>query len=198
MSQEKTVSRKKTQLLESAGKLFMRYGVKRVSVEEICREAQVSKMTFYRYFKDKIDIAGSMLSGMMGQAVREYRAIMDSDVAYPEKVARIITFKLKKSENMSGDFVNDVLSSPYPELRRLMEEWKARTLEMLREDLVQAQREGHIRRDVKPEFLIFLIDRMRAWAMDSSLSVLYPTTRELTREMVNLFYFGVLPSGEKN
>jgi AcrR family transcriptional regulator len=187
-------SRKYIQLLDSAGRLFMRYGIKRISVEEICRDAQVSKMTFYRYFDGKIDIAKTMMTELMEEASAEYRSIMDSDASWPEKVRKIIRLKLEKTEDMESEFVRDLMASPYPELRVLMEEWASKNLEMLREDFVQGQRKGYLRPDVKPDFLIFLLNQMRNWAVDPALDGLYSSTKEMTEEMVKFFFYGILCS----
>ena len=46
---------------KSAKTLFWKYGMARVTVEEICREAGVSKMTFYRNFKNKNEVAKQVL-----------------------------------------------------------------------------------------------------------------------------------------
>ncbi|RKY44359.1 MAG: TetR/AcrR family transcriptional regulator, partial [Candidatus Neomarinimicrobiota bacterium] len=45
-----SVSSKKKidKIVETGKKLFYRYGIKKVSVEEICKEAGVSKATFYK------------------------------------------------------------------------------------------------------------------------------------------------------
>jgi AcrR family transcriptional regulator len=184
-------SRKYAQLLESAGGLFKRYGIRRVSVEEICRHAQVSKMTFYRYFNDKIDIARTMLIGMMEQAFVEYRAIMDSDDSYTDKVTKIIQFKLEKSEDMGTAFFREVFNGPYSELHSVMEEGTAKTMDMAREDFIKAQKQGDIRQDVKPEFLIFLVNQMRTWASDPTLAGLYPSPKEMVVEMTKFFFYGV-------
>ncbi|NQV51449.1 MAG: helix-turn-helix transcriptional regulator, partial [Candidatus Marinimicrobia bacterium] len=43
---------KEGDILRTAEKLFMQFGYNRVTVEEICREAKVSKVTFYKYFSN--------------------------------------------------------------------------------------------------------------------------------------------------
>ncbi len=52
-----TGSPKFVQIVEIASELFRKYGVKRVTVEEICTTAQISKMTFYKYFANKKELA---------------------------------------------------------------------------------------------------------------------------------------------
>ena len=50
-------SSKSLDILNTARQLFWKHGIRRVSVEEVCREAGVSKMTFYRSFPNKIELA---------------------------------------------------------------------------------------------------------------------------------------------
>ena len=49
-------TKKEGDILRTAEDLFMQFGYDRVSVEEICREANVSNVTFYKYFKNKLDV----------------------------------------------------------------------------------------------------------------------------------------------
>ena len=54
-----TSSPKKEQILKTGKELFWKYGFKLVTIEEICKEAGVSKMTYYKYFTNKITITFS-------------------------------------------------------------------------------------------------------------------------------------------
>ena len=47
---------KKEDIIEKARILFTNYGYKRVSMDEVAREANVTKKTIYSYFKDKEDL----------------------------------------------------------------------------------------------------------------------------------------------
>ena len=40
-------------ILETAGSLFLKYGVKSISMDDIARELSISKKTIYNFFKDK-------------------------------------------------------------------------------------------------------------------------------------------------
>lgn len=51
-----TLEYKKARILETSGKLFMTYGFKRVSMEEIARNAGVGKGTVYQLFESKQDL----------------------------------------------------------------------------------------------------------------------------------------------
>ena len=47
---------KKDQIIEAARLLFHKYGFKKVSMDEIAREAEVTKRTIYSYFSSKEDL----------------------------------------------------------------------------------------------------------------------------------------------
>ena len=51
------MSQKRDQLLQTGEALFIKHGMRRVTVEEICRQAGVSKPTFYKYFQNKAALA---------------------------------------------------------------------------------------------------------------------------------------------
>lgn len=50
------LNKKSSQIVEAAKILFTKYGYKRVSMDEIAKEAGVVKSTIYQYFKDKDDL----------------------------------------------------------------------------------------------------------------------------------------------
>ena len=52
-------------LVKQARELFWKHGIKRITVEEICSEAGISKMTFYRNFKNKVEIAERVVTGIL-------------------------------------------------------------------------------------------------------------------------------------
>jgi AcrR family transcriptional regulator len=63
-------------LFKAGRKLFWKYGFRRVSVDEICREAGVSKMTFYRAFEDKQDLAKTIFRKVAEEGVKQFIEIL--------------------------------------------------------------------------------------------------------------------------
>jgi len=52
---------KKIQIFKVAEPLFERFGFKKTTIEDICKETGISKRTFYELFKDKADVFGRMI-----------------------------------------------------------------------------------------------------------------------------------------
>lgn len=66
---------KEEQIINSARELFKKYGVKKVSMEEIANNAGVTKKTVYTYFKSKADLINYFIKeelNNMKQIVGEY------------------------------------------------------------------------------------------------------------------------------
>lgn len=53
---QKTFSKRKKQIIKAAEKLFIRNGFQEVSMDNIAKQAAISKPTLYNYFQSKIDI----------------------------------------------------------------------------------------------------------------------------------------------
>lgn len=51
----------KEQLIDTAERLFLKYGLRSVSIDDICNELHISKKTFYQYFRQKEQLVKAML-----------------------------------------------------------------------------------------------------------------------------------------
>ena len=99
-----TENPKYQQLVHTAWSPFMKYGIRRVSVEEICREAGVSKMTYYKYFKNKTELVKCLINQFISDGMDKYRNTMDQDIPYTEKVKQVIQQKFDGTKDLSREF----------------------------------------------------------------------------------------------
>ena len=72
-------NKKYKSLLETGKKLFWKHGFRRVTIDEICHEAGVSKMTFYKWFDNKTGFAKTIFSNEVQRAIIEFRKIMEKE-----------------------------------------------------------------------------------------------------------------------
>jgi AcrR family transcriptional regulator len=186
------MSKKYEQLIQTAEDLFKKYGMKRVTVEEICEKADVSKMTFYKNFKNKMDIAKAVINTIMDDKEREYRTLMDMDISYVEKAKLIIQKKVEVVEEFSEEFAYDILKSGEPEIVALMTERTKRNYEIFIADFISAQRRGDIRPEIKPDFILYILDLLRGAVTDERFLMLYESRAEMAAELTNFFFYGIL------
>lgn len=192
------VKNKKYQLIiETARDLFLRYGIKRVTVEEICETAGVSKMTFYKHFNNKLDLALFILNRECEEGINRYKRIMDQDVPYSEKAKEIIQMKLQISDDISQEMLKDLAASSYPEVAELIQKRTQENLKLILHGMIAAQKKGEIRSDINPHFIIYILGRMREMAGDEQVLSMYESTRALASEFINFFFYGILSRKEK-
>jgi AcrR family transcriptional regulator len=188
---------KLSRLSATAMNLFLKFGFKRVSVEEICQTSGVSKMTFYKHYKNKTDLLITLLNQIVENQMRRYQNIMNSDIPYSEKVMEIIRMKQDQAQMMGQELFNDLYRNAPPEITRILHELGTKHLSAVRDDFIRAQQEGHIRRDIQPDFILYFMDKMIDLASDEKLLRLYESSAELINEMTRFFFFGILAESEK-
>ncbi len=189
-------SDKARQILHTAFELFLKHGIRRVSIEEICREANVSKVTFYKYFDNKIHLVKFLLEQFFAEEMQKYRLIMAQPRPFSEKVRDLIKLKDEETRLMSREFFVDLWKNAEPELRETMKLMQQQSQQEALQDLKAVQEKGEIRRNIKPEFILYLLDKINQMAQDEALQNLYGSLNELTMELTNFFFYGIMPNKE--
>ncbi len=177
--------------------LFWKYGFSKVSVEEICRGAGVSKMTFYRYFSSKTILAKQILERAVEEGITRFMGIMESDVPTEEKMRRIILMKMEGTADISREFIEDIYSSRGEELQHYMMQLTGKTAGMIVEAFRQAQEKGFFRKDFRPEMLIAMSMKMIDLLTDEHLNKLYSNANEMIVEMTRIITCGIGAGKEK-
>lgn len=184
-------------IVKTGRELFFKFGIKRVTVQEICEKAGVSKMTFYKHFDNKIDLVKYILGKMFTEGLENYNAIVAQDIPYSKKVELMIQLKLDIADAISPEFFEDYLLRPDTEIFTFIMQKKKESLGAFLHDLVEAQKRGDVRRDIKPEFIMFMMDHVTEMASDERLVKMYKTPKELIAELNRYFFYGILPRDNK-
>jgi len=185
-------SAKSDVLVSTARDLFFKFGIRRVSVEEICREAGISKMTFYKYFPNKIELVKRILTEFFTEGYREYDAIKAKDIPYSEKVRQILEFKRRQAQMISNEMFVDLTRNPLPELQEFFARERQKSIEISLRDLVEAQKKGDIRADIKPEFILYMLNKILEMSRDEKLNQHYESHEDLVNELLSFFFYGIL------
>jgi AcrR family transcriptional regulator len=184
---------KRQQILGTGKDLFWKYGFKRVTIEEICKEAGVSKMTYYKFFSNKMELVKTLMDEILKEGITKYRKLMDSEIPYSEKVLGIIELKKEQTHTMSSEFFTDYLQSGDPELIAYLERLSQQNLQIFLEDFRKAQENGDIRKDLKVEFVMAVLNKLIDWVQhDESLLALYDEPQDLAVQVTRFMFYGIL------
>ncbi|HSG27846.1 MAG TPA: TetR/AcrR family transcriptional regulator [Candidatus Krumholzibacterium sp.] len=185
-------SKKRLQIMSAGEELFFRNGYRKVTVEDICRRAGASRMTFYKYFPNKMELFKAVWDLIIDDAYRHLDEVdLRTDLSFPEKMRLVIRNKMELLRRMSPELVEELLSSE-PELGDFLREAQKRSMDQFLEFMKKAQERGDMRR-VQPGFVLAIIGKMRELIEDESLVGLYADRLDFIEEMNSFFFFGITP-----
>ena len=180
-------------IVAAARTLFWKHGIRRVTIEEICEKAEVSKMTCYKYFSNKTAIAKYLLEDMFESGVKVYKEIYFSDIPYEEKIKKLIDLKMSNAHEMSQELLDDIYKFQDEELSETIENIKNRLIGIYLDDIRESQKTGEIRSDVKPEFMLYFLNNLTEMLTDQRVVEIYDNPEQMIVEVMNFFFYGIMP-----
>lgn len=185
-------SKKHKDIVSAAKTLFWKYGFKRVTIEEVCATAKVSKMTFYKFYPNKLELAKAVFDMVVDDGVERFKLLMGSDAPVSEKMRGMIQMKLEGTNDISREFLADFYANPELGRSAYIEEktrvvW-ADVITIFRE----GQQKGWFRSDFKPELLLILAQKAAELVTDSKVVALYNKPQDLVLELTSLMTYGIV------
>ncbi|MBI9014734.1 MAG: TetR/AcrR family transcriptional regulator [Clostridiales bacterium] len=174
---------KREQLLEVARKLFLKFGTKRVTVEEICKESNVSKVTFYKHFENKTAIIKAIRDDMMESGFSKFDEISLKDLPFVEKIKLMSKWRVEFLSNIQGEFLDDVL---------VMEDFKNEFMVRFIDNIKQAQTNGEIRKEISPELIWLVTEKMREVTIEGEWKNAFEDYATYQDQIRTIFFFGML------
>ena len=152
---------KKDMVIQKARELFTKYGYKKVSMDEIAREAGVTKKTVYTYFSSKEELFKYFIQEELDNMKKIVEDIEKEDLDFFEAVHQII-FQLIKYKNKRQFF--KLMTN---EAEVLKSSIASKSLNLIDEqiqsyiyDIVKnAMDKGYIKKE-NPEVVTFLVYKM--------------------------------------
>jgi len=184
--------KKKTQIVEAADKLFNQFGFKKVSVEEICQAADVSKMTYYKYFANKNELIKYLWQMMINESWAKLDQLEQQDVPFAEKVKMIIEMKEAATSQMGSEYIRDYLNM-VPELMDFYNQIFGEVMTRFMGIIRKAQEKGEVRKSIRPEFFLAVINLMMELAKNEQLAAVYANYADFALEINNFLYYGLMP-----
>ena len=177
---------KKQQLIDSAQILFSKHGIRRVTVEELCRTAEISKMTFYKYFTNKWDIGRAVIDITFEKGLSYYNNMIQEDIPFPEKIEQILKITMLQINSFGAPFIEDLTDKHSPLNTHFSTKQKA-VSRLSIDFLNKAKNDGHIKKEIKIPFLLFILDRTTEFFNEPELKSIIPDSKERGLELASLF-----------
>lgn len=137
----------------SAFDLFLKYGIKRVSMDDICRKTGISKKTCYNVIATKEDLVFHVLKSHLARDEQEIVAILENSSNAIDAMVNISKHVLKFLAKMTPTLIYD-LKRYHPHAWEKIEERHFPFIEkMIFNNLKRGQKEGLYRKDLNAVIL---------------------------------------------
>ncbi|MBX7125975.1 MAG: TetR/AcrR family transcriptional regulator [Cyclobacteriaceae bacterium] len=140
-------------ILEGAEGLFMKYGIRSVSMDDIARQLGISKKTLYQHFADKDDMIQQVSLSHLSRNQQEMEDMRRQAVNAIDELALISVALRKGMEELNPSLLFD-LKKYHPKAWSAWQEHKQRIVrESVARNLRQGIAEGFYRQEINPEVL---------------------------------------------
>jgi AcrR family transcriptional regulator len=140
----------KDKILKGTQDLFMRYGVRSISMDDIARHLSVSKKTLYQHFADKEDLVTAVSKAHLESERKIYESLRDGSINSIEHLAKIAVCMRKEMENLNPALLFDIQKF-HPKAWSVWINFKKGVIQEIVNNLNLGKREGYVREEVIPE-----------------------------------------------
>jgi AcrR family transcriptional regulator len=155
---------KEKELIMSVTALFMQFGIKSLTMDDICRHLGISKKTLYQYVSDKKDLVKKSIE----LAIEEDQCLLGAITIQEENaIDELLAINIKISEKLQSvqPAVMYDLQKYYPEAWKIMENHKQCFVnEMVIKNINTGIEQGLYRDNVNPEIVakiyVSMIDKI--------------------------------------
>lgn len=184
---------KKEQLISNAKVLFDKHGFKKVTIDEICKKAIVSRKTFYTYFGNKNDLVLIIFHEMMDNAFAIYKEIVESKLSFADKLEKMFSYKYANAEKISMEFISDFYNPESAELLEFFNKNVEKSLMLMRDFFKKAQDNGEMNPDLNLDYVMWLMQKATESCGTQELMSFFPDADTLTRQVSQSLVYGIMP-----
>lgn len=184
-------NKKYLDIIQAARTLFWKHGFKRVSIEEICRLAKTSKMTFYKLFANKLELAKAVFDFVVDDSVIKFRSILKEATSASELMDQMLQMKKEGIHEISHELISDFYTNPELGLKDYIEERTKTVWNQMIGDFKLAQERGILRKDLNIEFFVYFTQKFTNLLDDPYLNQLYPNPQDLIMELSRFSAYGI-------
>lgn len=183
----------KDKIIHTAESLFLQYGIRSVTMDDIAKELGISKKTIYQYFSDKEEIVCNVTEDHLSKEKAEIKSIVYGSDNAIEVLRGISRCMRRNIQNMNPSLLFD-LKKYYHKAWKIYENFKhGELVRMMEETLERGVKEGLFRPEINPSVLAIARMEQAQLGMDPQI---FPREQfdfiDVQYQLVNMFIYGIL------
>lgn len=154
---------KVSKIIQQAATIFMRYGIKSITMDDMARHLGISKKTLYLYVKDKEELVSKVLDTFCKDEDHQICQIRKTAENAIDELLEIGKWVMQTLQNLHPSVTFD-MEKYHPEAYRKMQTDRfAAVYSHIMSNIKKGQKEGFYRKDINPDIITKIyITRMDA------------------------------------
>jgi AcrR family transcriptional regulator len=183
----------KDRIIQGAKELFMKYGVRSVSMDDVARHLSVSKKTLYQYFADKDELVTTAVTLHMDSDMERYNNLHKTSKNAIEELVMISSIMKQEFQKLHPSLLFDLQKYHAKAWAAWMGHKQVHIKNSIVRNLRQGMEEGFFRTDLQVEVLALLRLEMIQMTFDESI---FPPEKfnltEVSLQLFDHFVYGLL------
>jgi AcrR family transcriptional regulator len=182
----------KERIINQAKSLFMKLGIRSVSMDDICSQLGISKKTIYQHFKDKDELVDIVLQEEITFMQHETLGCCSTSIDAVDEIFKTMQLITKQMGNMNPVVLVDLHKYHFTSFQQFMQHKNTFLLDIISKNLKRGIEEGYYRQDLQVEILA----RYRLESMILAFNMdIFPTSRynlaEVSIAIIENFLYGL-------
>ncbi len=182
----------KDKILKGAEKLFLKYGIRSVSMDDISRHLAVSKKTLYQHFADKDELVTMVSKQHIERNMKEFVGLQHESQDAIEELAKISVCMRRNMEEMNPSLFLDMQKYH----SKAWSEWIDHKEKFVRQSVVRNLKQGIAEGYYRPEINLEILAALRLAGIELAFDdQIFPKDQfklaEVQSQIFDHFVFGI-------
>jgi Transcriptional regulator len=182
----------KDKILKGAEKLFLKYGIRSVSMDDISRHLAVSKKTLYQHFADKDELVTMVSKLHIERTMKEFDQLHHQSGNAIEELANISVCMRRNMEDMNPSLFLDMQKYH----NQAWKEWLDHKENFVRQSVIRNLKQGIVEGYYRPEINLEILASLRLASIELAFNdQIFPKEQfklaEVQSQIFDQFVFGI-------
>jgi len=147
------MSKEQKKLIEKVSALYLTYGIKSVTMDDVAKHLGISKKTLYTIVKDKDQLVKLVVDNQIEIHKKQDKELKKKKIGALEEMLVVYKWVSELLRNMNPGYQYD-LNKYYPDLSLKFINFKEKQLyNNIKENLIKGKKEGLYRQEIKEEII---------------------------------------------
>ena len=186
-------------ILNKAEKLFLKLGIRSVSMDDLCREIGISKKTLYQYFENKDALVKQVIETHVGREQEEIKELVSNSKNALDELKLIGMMVIRNIEDISAGTLYDLQKYYRTSFDILIKEQNEFVFKCFMENIKRGVIEGLFRPEINPEIVARIYSSSSFFIVDAlSDPKISFNRKQMINELYNYHVRGIVtPKGLK-